>query len=70
LLNARTRAHIVPTPPAAEITDAGAKCSAAAPATMTALPWARLIPPWAMPNAWLRWDGGVAWTNEALAASW
>ena len=49
--------------------EAGGEPSAAAPARIMAVPCPRLIPPWTIPNAWLRWDGGVACTNVALAAT-
>jgi hypothetical protein len=44
-------AATTPTAPLVAMTKSGAKRPAAAPATIMATPWPRLMPPWAMPNA-------------------
>src|ERR1700722_3822029 len=68
-VNETTMAATAPIAPPTAMTRPGANHSAAAPARIMAVPCPRLIPPWAIPNAWLRWDGGVACTNVALAAT-
>src|SRR5450755_4218740 len=70
LLAATTTAATVPTAPHATTTVSGATWPAAAPASTMTTPCPKLMPPWARPNAWLRWSGGAAVTKAAFAASW
>src|ERR1700684_3234980 len=65
LVSAIARVQRTPRLPAAATTSAGLTRAAATPAMMIVTLWPRLSDPFAMPNAWLRRAGGVAWTNDA-----